>query len=118
MIYFQRVNPWNLSFIPEAALYKRNRIALTNVPRTRLPDSHRDLVLMNQCCKKNKAALYKRNRIALTNVPRTRLELAQPKTATRPSTWRVYQFHHLGINQRTNINPLFWKRIFRGFSGI
>lgn len=29
-------------------------------------------------------------------VPRTRLELARPKTATRPSTWRVYQFHHLG----------------------
>jgi hypothetical protein len=29
-------------------------------------------------------------------VPRTRLELARPLTVTRPSTWRVYQFHHLG----------------------
>lgn len=31
------------------------------------------------------------------NVPRTRLELAREKSPTRPSTLRVYQFHHLGI---------------------
>ena len=29
-------------------------------------------------------------------VPRTRLELARPFTSTSPSSWRVYQFHHLG----------------------
>ena len=31
-------------------------------------------------------------------VPRTRIELARPKSVTRPSTWRVYQFRHLGNN--------------------
>ena len=31
-------------------------------------------------------------------MPRTRLELARPKADTRPSTLRVYQFHHLGDN--------------------
>ena len=29
-------------------------------------------------------------------VPRTGIEPARPKTVTRPSTWRVYQFRHLG----------------------
>lgn len=32
-------------------------------------------------------------------VPRTRIELARPKSVTRPSTWRVYQFRHLGITR-------------------
>ena len=29
-------------------------------------------------------------------MPRTGLEPAQPQLATSPSSWRVYQFHHLG----------------------
>ena len=29
-------------------------------------------------------------------VPRTRLELAHPLTGASPSSWCVYQFHHLG----------------------
>lgn len=32
-------------------------------------------------------------------VPRTRFELARPVTGTSPSSWRVYQFHHLGIDK-------------------
>ena len=42
-------------------------------------------------------------------VPRTRIELARPKSVTRPSTWRVYQFRHLGFPfptvPRTGIEP-------------
>lgn len=41
-------------------------------------------------------------------VPRTRLELARPVTGASPSSWCVYQFHHLGINLRTaNVEIIF-----------
>jgi hypothetical protein len=41
-------------------------------------------------------------------VPGTRIELARPKTATRPSTLRVYQFHHPGKkNQEFENNHFF-----------
>ncbi len=42
-------------------------------------------------------------------VPRTGVEPARPKSSTRPSTLRVYQFHHLGIKSECKD---------RGFGGI
>jgi hypothetical protein len=43
-------------------------------------------------------ALDKDNDTTLISVPRTGLEPACPLTGASPSSWCVYQFHHLGKN--------------------